>query len=136
MMCKVKTLDLTPLVFVLAVVGCGGPAEKAEPAADATRRYPVRGWVEAVDVEGGALRVTHEEIPGYMGAMTMRFPVLDAQVLSGVHEGDQLEATLVVSPDNRYWLEEITVTSKGEPETESEAEPAAPGEPGEEPRPH
>jgi protein SCO1/2 len=105
---KVKSLDLTP-ILLLAVVACG------KPAADSARRYALRGEVVAVDVEGYALRVAHEEIPGYMGAMTMRFPVLDAEVLSGIHEGDRIEATLVVSPDNRYWLEDVKVTARAEP---------------------
>jgi Cu/Ag efflux protein CusF len=108
---KVKSLDLT-LFLLVALVGCAG--EGGKPA-DAARRYVLRGEVVAVDVEGYALRVAHEEIPGYMGAMTMRFPVLDAEVLSGIHEGDRIEATLVVSPDNRYWLEDVKVTARAEP---------------------
>jgi protein SCO1/2 len=112
MMKKVKSLDLTPFLLV-ALVGCA--QEGGEPA-DAARRYALRGEVVAVDVEGHALRVAHEDIPGYMEAMTMRFPVLDAEVLSGIHEGDRIEAALVVSPDSRYWLEEVRVTARAEAE--------------------
>jgi len=108
---KVKSLDLTPLLL-LAVVAC---AQDGGKPADAARRYALKGEVVAVDVEGHALQVAHEDIPGYMEAMTMRFPVLDDEVLSGIHEGDRIEATLVVSPDNRHWLEDVKVTARAEP---------------------
>ncbi len=128
MMMKVKSLDLTPFLL-LALVGCG---EEGGKPADAARRYALEGRVVAVDVEGRALQVAHQDIPGYMEAMTMRFPVLDAEVLSGIHEGDQIEATLVVLPDNRHWLEEIRVTAKAEPAggAEQEGQPAATGDEG------
>ena len=128
---RAKSLDLTPFLLLVVIVGCGKAADDGGEPAESARRYALRGRVEAVDAEGGALRVAHEEIPGYMGAMTMRFPVLDAELLSGIQEGDQIEATLVVSPDSRYGLEEVKITARVEPAggAEEEGPPAAAGEP-------
>ena len=119
------------LVLAVVLLACGAPAEKAEEKpAPAERRYPLRGEVVGIDAEKGALRIAHEEIPGYMAAMTMRFPVLDRQVLGQVEEGDEVTATLVVAPDNRYWLVELEVVGEAvaepdeatpEPEEETQA---------------
>jgi Cu/Ag efflux protein CusF len=64
-----------------------------------------------------------------MDAMTMRFPVADPEALEDIAVGDRIEATVVVSPDNRYWLEGIAVTSSAAdapsptPTTEPETAP-------------
>ena len=104
---------LVRLLCVIALLGltlaCGAPAEQDQPT---DRRYPLRGRVMAMDVEGGSLRIAHEEIPGYMDAMTMRFPVLDREALGRVKKGDQVKGTLVVAPDNRYWLEGLEVIAE------------------------
>jgi len=58
-----------------------------------------------------------------MAAMTMRFPVLDRQAMEPVKEGDQVKGTLVVAPDNRYWLVDLEVVGEASPEPEGEATP-------------
>ena len=123
-----------PMAMAVLILGCGAPAEKAQegPAekaqdAPAEKRYPLSGEVVGIDAEKGALRIAHEEIPGYMAAMTMRFPVLDRQAMEPVKEGDQVKGTLVVAPDNRYWLVDLEVLG-AEAGPEGEAAPEAEGE--------
>jgi Cu/Ag efflux protein CusF len=113
------------------ILGCGAPAEKTGESVEKAqeeptdRRFPLRGEVVGIDTEKNALRIAHEEIPGYMAAMTMRFPVLDKQVLEQVKEGDQVKGTLVVAPDNRYWLVDLEVLGEGAAEPKGEAAPEA-----------
>jgi protein SCO1/2 len=77
------------------------------PARDAPRRYPLRGVITKVDAAARQVTVDHEEVPGYMAAMTMAFPVRDdPKVLEILRPGDRIEATLAVEND-RYWLEQI-----------------------------
>jgi len=97
---------LLPAALALACGGGTREASQARSGADA-RRYPLAGRVVAVDAERGALRIDHEAIPGYMEAMTMRFPVKDPAQMAGISAGDAVTATLVVAPDNTYWLEDL-----------------------------
>jgi protein SCO1/2 len=53
--------------------------------------------------------VRHEEIPGYMPAMTMPLRVLDAAALEDVQVGDRIEATLRVDP-GKSALVDLVVT--------------------------
>ena len=41
----------------------------------APERYELEGSVVSVDIEGAQVSVNHKAIPGFMGAMTMSFPV-------------------------------------------------------------
>ena len=77
-------------------------------AASATaRRYDLRGIIRGVDAAKREVTVEHEEIAGYMDAMTMSFPVRDdPQVFEILRAGDRLEAKLVVD-EGDYWLEQI-----------------------------
>ena len=94
----------------------------APPSASA-KRYPLKGVVMTVVASKPEIVVRHEEIPGYMAAMTMPFPVRDdPKVVGLLRPGDRIEATLVVDGGN-YFLEEIL--TKGFVPTPSPAPGAA-----------
>ena len=75
----------------------------------APERYELEGSVVSVDIEGAQVSVNHKAIPGFMGAMTMSFPVSQRQMLPLIESGDRLTAVLVVE-DRDYWLEDLVVT--------------------------
>jgi protein SCO1/2 len=91
------------------------------------RRFELKGKVLAVDRARGEVSVEHEEVKGFMAAMTMDFPVRDAEALKVLEAGDQLQATLVVADDGSHWLESPVITKNlsGGPA----APPAGPNEP-------
>jgi protein SCO1/2 len=95
---------------LLLVLACLVPACRREAGAPSANRYPIKGRVVEVDLANRSVTLAHEEIPGFMPAMTMPFVVLekDAALLQAMAPGDAVTATLVV-PDSRYWLEEIVV---------------------------
>ena len=70
--------------IVLAFAGCrseeGGPG-----------RFPARGVVEDVDLEGGQVLIDHEDVEGLMPAMTMNFVVPDAELLATLAPGQVIE---------------------------------------------
>jgi protein SCO1/2 len=68
----------------------------------ATKRYPVTGMVVAVEKDLGRLIVSHQEIPGYMAAMTMPFRVREPKELEALEPGMKVEFTLVVEKDQSY----------------------------------
>jgi len=74
----------------------------------ADQRYAFKGKVITVDAEHHAVTVEHDEVKGYMGAMTMPFPLKDEKLYSVLKAGDQITATLVVG-DSGWWLEGIKV---------------------------
>jgi protein SCO1/2 len=74
--------------------------------------YELKGRVVAVNPDNEEVTLEHEEIPGYMTAMTMPFKVKDKWVLSVMAPGQTVEATLVVQ-DGRSWIEDIMVSGTG-----------------------
>jgi protein SCO1/2 len=102
---------------LLVLVALASPACRREAPPAAGQRYPIKGKVVEVDVANRKVTIAHEDIPGFMPAMTMPFVVLekDAALLQVVGPGDEITATLVV-PDSRYWLEDLVVVKKGTPD--------------------
>jgi protein SCO1/2 len=112
------------VLWLILLAALAAPACKREAAPAAGHRYALKGKVVAVDVAQRQVTVAHEDIPGFMPAMTMPYAVLekDAALLRGVHPGDEITATLVV-PDSRYWLEDLVVVKRGTPDPNATPEP-------------
>lgn len=68
--------------------------------------YEVKGVVREVLPERKKAKITHEEIPGYMEAMTMMLDVKDARELNGLQPGDNINFRMVVTDDDG-WIENI-----------------------------
>ena len=81
-------------------------ANNATVAAGPVKRYTLNGRVVSIDAVAKAVTVDHEAIPGFMGAMTMPYPVKDSQLLEHLSKGQQITATVVRTGDE-YWLENI-----------------------------
>jgi protein SCO1 len=110
----------TALLFAACSRGEAGSGAGDENAP----RYELRGTVVSVDRAKGTAVIDHEEIPGYMAAMRMPFPVKDAEVLAAMEPGDSVLALMVVG-DRGYWLENFSVTKGGAaPPPDSGTEPA------------
>jgi Cu/Ag efflux protein CusF len=76
-------------------------APSAPAAAPEIKRYALRGVVVALDADKSALRVKHEEIPGFMRAMTMQFKV-DAPTLAAAKVGVTLTGQM--SRQGKDWV--------------------------------
>jgi protein SCO1 len=85
-------------------------------AATATKWFEVRGHVRSIDVTNKTVRITHEEIPDYMPAMTMPFPVKDVAVLNGLSGGDSVQFQLAVTDDDS-WISRIEKIKSDSPST-------------------
>ncbi|HJQ69581.1 MAG TPA: copper-binding protein [Blastocatellia bacterium] len=82
-----------------ALAACGSGDANAQ-------RYELKGKVEHVDKRGSAVTIAHEEIKGYMPAMTMPFKLKDESIYDELAPGDKVTATLVIA-GNRSWLEDV-----------------------------
>lgn len=113
---------LCPLLAALALsAGCGRSAgpdatrlapaapTTAEAAPPASERHRMVGVVRGVDAQSGVVTIRHEEMPGFMKAMTMPFDVEDRTVLEDLQVGDEVEGTLVVT-GNESRLVDLQVT--------------------------
>ncbi|MCI0524842.1 MAG: SCO family protein, partial [Acidobacteria bacterium] len=125
---KIRFLFYSSLIFCLFVSACSSESKSPE-ASNAAQRYEVKGKVVSVDKANHKVNIAHEEIKGYMEAMTMPFTLLDDWVYSELKPGSQIQATLVVD-QGRSWLENPVVSNVIDPNLvgrteESGVEPAA-----------
>ena len=98
----------------LLLCGCTGPTEK--PVATEVKAYRIVGVVRKVEADAAKVTIAHEDIPGFMPAMTMPFKVKIKESLDDVREGDKVEATLTIYPD-RSELDGLNVTEPALPPT-------------------
>ena len=64
------------------------------------RTWTLRGVVRAVLPDMNVVVLTHGDIPGYMGPMTMGFRVREPQLYRGLDIGDPVRFTLTGVPPN------------------------------------
>ena len=98
--------------LALGLVGCkpaaSATATGGSSAAETPREYSVRGVVRRVEPERRSVVVKHEEIPGFMPAMTMPFDVKEPKELNGLKPGDQISFRMLVTT-NDGWIDRIQV---------------------------
>jgi protein SCO1 len=91
------------LMGILLATSCGGH----------TKRYPLRGNVLAKNPATNEVTVKHEDIPGFMPAMTMPYKVKDPAVVQELQPGDAIAADVVIANNgNDYWLEDVRITDE------------------------
>lgn len=98
-------------IFLLAA--CQKSPAPSNALAEAMR-YPIKGKVVAVDKAKKKATIKHEEIAGFMDAMTMDFPIREDWVWEDLNPGADVFAELVVDADN-YWLEKIAISAAPNP---------------------
>lgn len=120
--------NLLPALLLLSLLccGCRGGREQAEAGA---RRYELKGRVVAVDKASGRVTVAHEEVKGYMDAMTMPFSLKDDWPLGVLAPGDEITATLVVGRSSS-WLEDVVIAQQGVKTGEAPGQSAGLPQPG------
>ena len=93
-----------------ALTACSRPAEPP-------RTYPIRGQILSVGetrADGRReLSVKHEDIPGFMPAMSMAYFVKNPSMLDGLAAGDLFTATLVLNGNDIY-LDALKKTGQAE----------------------
>jgi protein SCO1/2 len=72
------------------------------------RTYQLTGQILVVKPDTKEVLVKHDDIPGFMPAMTMPYTVSDTAILKDREAGDLITATLKVAPDGAY----LTAISK------------------------
>jgi protein SCO1 len=112
-----------PLALLVAAACGRGPAP---------REYQLTGQILSVSPDGAELLIRHDDVKGFMPAMTMPFRLKDKGLARDRRPGDLIRATLMVT-DEDSWLAAIVKTGwaplRDDPETRRPAvELVKPGE--------
>jgi Cu/Ag efflux protein CusF len=114
------------VVLLVGMIGCGSsdqqktssppPVSSAQPASQAAadsapKTYHLEGTVVSVDRQQKRLIIDGKDIPGFMAAMTMPYPVVDDQTLNRVKPGDEITAD-VVAKDSDIHIDNVVVVKK------------------------
>ena len=89
------------LLLAIALGGCT-PKPEEKPA----QKYSLHGEIVRLEEQGHLVAIRHEEIKGWMGAMTMEFPVKDSADFGKLSEGQPVNATVYVQGLN-YWVANV-----------------------------
>lgn len=106
------------ILFLLSVL-LFSACKKAETqtASPDAKRYPLKGIVLAADKAKKKATIKHEEIPGYMEAMTMDFSIREDWVWEDLTKDAEIRAELVVDDaKGEYWLEKIAILAAPNPD--------------------
>lgn len=100
------------LVFILTI-GCNESSDglfssSSNSAKNIKQAFEVKGIVRKISENENTVHIEHEEIPNYMGAMTMPFLVRDKNVFEIIRKGDEIKFELNVT-DKESWIEQIDV---------------------------
>ena len=74
------------------------------------REFSLHGQVTALARKRAEVTVKHDDIPGFMPAMTMAYRVKDPAALNGIAPGDLVSARLIVPEGELPYLSQITRT--------------------------
>lgn len=131
-MLRLLSTTFTSLLLI-TLAGCGGnppkpvaPVAKQAPAKPAAeppkaaekpgepKSYKLTGVVREINKETGQVMIRHEEIPGFMKAMTMPFDLKGQESLNELFVGDEVEGTLIVK-SNDIELRDVVITNPAPP---------------------
>lgn len=85
-----------------------------------TKTYTLTGRVISKQPNTQQLIVDSDDIPGFMAAMTMPYPVKDPKGFLRVQPADRIRADIVVEQPGTFWLEHLTVIGKAAPPPSAE----------------
>ncbi len=103
---------LALIIFSVSLVSACQNTSNEPNSSSEVKAYKLKGKVISVDVANKKVEVEHENIVGYMDAMTMKFPVRNADwAFQELAKDAIIEATLKVdNAKGDYWLEEIGIS--------------------------
>lgn len=99
----------SPLFALVLAFAAVGPAllTTASRVEAKDETYRTQGVVQSFGKDKRYVNIAHEDIPGYMMAMTMSFDPRTPAQLEGLSAGDKVAVTFTVSGDKR-WIDAIT----------------------------
>ncbi|MFT3774643.1 MAG: copper-binding protein [Minicystis sp.] len=87
---RLLVLLLAGAVPGIASAACSRPSGPSAADAAAVTTRSAKGTIKGIDADKKTILIAHEDIPGYMKAMTMQFNLRDAGVARGLATGDKV----------------------------------------------
>lgn len=105
------------LFSILLLAACQKSQTQPQQNAPAeAKRYNMKGKVVSVDKAKKKAEIAHDDIPGFMDAMTMSFPIRADWVWEDLTPGAEVRAELVVDDaKGEYWLENVGIIAAPNP---------------------
>jgi protein SCO1/2 len=75
---------------------------------ETVKSFQAVGVVVSLDQENRSIVIDHEELPGFMAAMKMRFTLSDPSLFQGVKADDKVNFTITPT-ESRYVITELRV---------------------------
>lgn len=94
------------LAVFLSAIGIGYRLAGAKQVLSPARIFQVQGTIRDINPAEKTVRVAHQEIPGFMPAMTMSLPVRDVTLLRNLASGDEVQFELQVTREDS-WISHI-----------------------------
>ena len=92
---------------LLALFACAKAKPAQKPLSEPGEKlYTLKGVIVGRDLADNTLRVDHQEVPGYMEAMTMDYPVRGVGVNALPPDKSRIEAKLHVKEESA-WLTDV-----------------------------
>jgi hypothetical protein len=107
-----NTIVAAGILFSAGLAGCGSSKPAQQPA-EGPQRYHLDGRVVSVETAKQQVVVDAGDIPGFMMAMTMAYPVKNPSLLAPLSPEDKIKADVVVNGTDVY-LENIVVVKKAD----------------------
>lgn len=86
---------------------CTKPAAPTGADAGPAATYTTKGVVRGIDADKKTMLIAHEDIPGYMKAMTMEFDLRDASLARGIAVGETIQFTFTDEGRGRLVVQKI-----------------------------
>ncbi len=86
---KAFLIIITLLLLGLAACSLNNGSNTTQP--NDVQKYRSTGVVKAIDASGGMITIDHQDIPEFMGAMQMTWPVKNISALATLKPGDKVE---------------------------------------------
>jgi Cu/Ag efflux protein CusF len=99
------------MLFATGIVALGGSCGPSDVPQDgsAVKTYTGIGVVERITPSRQFVQINHDDIPGFMDAMSMNFAVADTSLLTGVGVADSVVFDVRVALDGVaiIWVDEL-----------------------------
>jgi protein SCO1/2 len=114
-----RTGIILPITLAFSLLAC---QQEREP-----QHFTARGTVKNIPADRKHVLISHEDIPGFMQAMTMEFAVKDPALLAGLNAGDDITFTIEQTSDSLYLIAiEQENEAAGRDEPQADPQPAEP----------
>jgi len=103
----IRCLPFILVAILFLATSCEKPKQASSPSETAKQQtFQVRGVVLEVKPGEKSVRIRHQEIPGYMPAMTMPFEVKNTNELTGLQPGDSVSFRMIVT-EKDGWIDQV-----------------------------